>query len=94
MDEFVVRLKLARRRGMVFQLIGAGLLAVTGAAWWFLREIDGGAVMAVVSGSVSTIGGIGIFGRGTVQVAQMTRRLRTVEAMRQLPVARARQLPP
>ena len=93
MDHFVIRLKMARRRGFIMQLVGAGLLGLTAIAWLAVSGIDGSIVMSVLGGSVSTIGGIAIFGRGTLQVAQATRRLRTAEQMRQLPVARVRQLP-
>ncbi len=93
MDQFVVQLKLRRKRGFLQQLVGLALFALTAIAWYAMHNIDGGIVMTVLSSSICMIGGIGIFGRGTLQITQSTRRLRAVDEMRRLPVARIRQLP-
>ncbi len=71
---------------------GIALFGLTAVAWFALRGIDGGIVMTVLSGSVCLVGAFGMFGRGTLQVLQSTKRLHAVSAMRQLPVARIRQL--
>lgn len=89
---FEVQLKLRRKRGVLQQLVGVALFALTTVAWFALRDIDGGIVLTVLSSSVCLIGAFGMFGRGTLQVLQSTKRLHAVIAMRQLPVARVRQL--
>ena len=76
------------------QLLGLGLFALNAVGWLVLNGVDGGIVMLVVSSSVCMIGGIGIFGRGTLQVGRATKHLHTVNAMKQLPVARVRELKP
>ena len=88
MDQFVVQLKLRRKRGFLQQLVGVGLFALTTISWFALRNIDGGLVMTVLSSSVCLIGAFGMLGRGTLQVVQSTKRLHAVTALRQLPVAR------
>ena len=52
MDQFVVQLKLRRKRGFLQQLVGVGLFALTTISWFALRNIDGGLVMTVLSSSV------------------------------------------
>lgn len=75
------------------QLAGVALFGLTAVAWFALRGFDGGLVLTVLSSSVCMIGSIGIFGRGTLQVARATKHLHAVTAMTALPVARVRQLP-
>jgi len=81
---------LRRKRGFAKQLLGLGLFAMTFVAWLAVRGIEGGMVITVISGALTTLGGVVVFARGILEVARTTRHLRTVTAMRQLPVARVR----
>ncbi len=91
---FVTQLELRRRRGFLQALFGGTLLALLVPAWLLVDGIAGGVVITVLAGSVVTISGITITGRGLVQAGRATRHLQTVRELRQLPTARARLLGP
>jgi hypothetical protein len=85
MDEFVIRLRMERRRGLVRQALGAGLCGLivpfallTNLAWIATAPLFG----------VFAVGGIIVFMRGTQTVSRSTMRLRAAKQIRQLPVAR------
>lgn len=91
---FVTQLKLRRRRGLLQMVAGGTLLAVLLPAWLLVQGATGAFVITMIAGSVMTISGITIAGRGALQVGRATRHLHAVSELRQLPMARARLLGP
>jgi hypothetical protein len=91
---FVTQLALRRRRGLLQVIAGGTLLALLIPAWLLVRGVDGAALIMVMAGSVMTISGITVAGRGALQVGRATQHLHAVAELRRLPTARARLLGP
>lgn len=91
---FVGQLERRRRRGILKLAAGGGLLAILLPAWLLVHGIAGAVVITVIAGSVMTIGGIAIAGRGVLEVGRATRHLHAVSELRRLPTARVRLLRP
>jgi hypothetical protein len=82
-DDFVVRLKLQRRRSITLQVVGTLLIAVTVPVVFALPM-----ALGLLQMGVFTVAGTIALARGSLGVAQATRRLRAVAELRQLPTAR------
>jgi cellobiose-specific phosphotransferase system component IIC len=87
MDEFVVRLRIERWRGVKRQVLGLALAASVVPFMWLLG-ISGAWVLATPLVGGLLVGGSIQFLRGTAAVHQATRRLHAARQIRLLPVAR------
>ena len=87
MDDFVVRLRIERRRGAVRQLVGAALVASVVPFVWLVGANLAWILSAPLAGGMS-VGGIVLFARGTQTVHRATMRLSAAKQIRQLPAAR------
>jgi len=86
-DDFVVQVRLQRRRGVWWQLIGASTAGLAVPLGWLVSSSLAWVLILPVVGASLLVGAV-VFGCGTRLMLQSTRRLRNVAELRQLPAAR------